>query len=87
MSDKTAEARALDGRVNSKTNDKETVASAKRFWVINDDKIAAVIDLRNAAGKRDEMFVQAMSRAEIPPGFTYDRSTQAKYPRVRVVAI
>ena len=87
MSDKTAEARALDGKVNSKTNDKEQEKASKRYWVINDDKIAAVVDLRDENNKRDEMFVQAMSRAEIPPGYTYDRSTQAKYPRVRVVAI
>ena len=75
--------------INSPAQKAPSAASRpKRYLVINDDQMIATVNLRNPkTGAMDEMFVQAGARAEIPKDFVFDRSTNAKYPRVRAVEI
>lgn len=51
--------------------------------VINDSDKLAVIQILNAAtGRTDEVFIQPMSRAKLPPGYAVTARSKSKHPRL-----
>lgn len=67
------------------TTKKVTPSRVIETWIVNQGDIPAVVRVVGPDKKSDEVFIQPKSRARLPDGYTFNRTTLNRYPKVMVV--